>query len=857
MPIFALTIFTGAFLLFQVQPLIGKYILPWFGGGPGVWTTCMLFFQALLLGGYAYAHFAARLKPRTQAIVHLVLLVVALALLPITPSETWKPHGGENPTLRILALLTASLGLPYFILSSTGPLLQQWFSRANPGQSPYRLYALSNAGSLLALVTYPFLVESYLARKSQATLWAAGLVVYALCCALCAVRLWKSEAQSLKSKFQSPKPDLIAQSAPTSPTLSTSTTPPISVLNQSLWLLLPACASVLLLATTNRLCQDMTVLPFLWVLPLALYLLSFIVCFDNSRWYARYPFSLALLAAFAGLAWAMPHGNDWPLWRLVAIYSGGLFVCCMVCHGELYRLRPEPCRLTAFYLLIAGGGSLGGLFVAVAAPLLFTGYYELYWGLLLCGLLVLLVWVTDRSPDRSALSLPSHRNWHRAACVGLALGIVALGAVLWFRREKFPTDVLASRNFYGVLRVFKERIGEPKEHLLGLMHGRIWHGWQFVDPERATWPTLYYGEQSGVGLALCAMPPGNRRIGVVGLGIGTLAAYAQPGDYMRFYEINPEVQRIAAARFTCLAGSPGRIEIALGDARLSLEREPPQQFDLLALDAFSSDAIPVHLLTRESFELYARHLKTNGVIAVHISNHYLDLEYVLVNVARHFNYRLAVVENIPSPDQWWLLPSLWILLTRDPAILDSPAIRDAARPEEPDSERVPLWTDDFTSVFQILKSGTSPQVALGTTATDLRIASRLINRGNLAEAIAQYRLVLKSQPDLVLALNNLAWLLATSPEASLRNGPEAVQFAEKACRLTRYCAPYLVGTLAAAYAEAGRFPEAIATAQKACNRAVNYPDLLEQNRQHLELYRRGQPYREPATAPAEHTFSQP
>jgi len=827
MPAFALTIFTGAFLLFQVQPLIGKYILPWFGGGPGVWTTCMLFFQALLVGGYAYAHFSSRLKARTQAVVHLALVVGALALLPITPSDAWKPRGGENPALHILALLTVTLGLPYFVLSSTGPLMQQWLSRASPGRSPYRLYALSNAGSLLALVTYPFLVERYLTRQAQAALWAGGLVLYAVGCGFCAVTLWQAEPTLTDQGTRNPRP-----------------APRPSLLNQLLWLLLPACASVLLLATTNKLCQDSTVIPFLWVLPLALYLLSFIICFDNPRWYARPPFTLALIAALGGVCWAMSSGNEWPLWRLVAVYSGALFVCCMVCHGELYRRRPDPSRLTGFYLMIAAGGALGGLFVAVAAPLLFTGYYELHWGLLLCGLLVLLVWVTGRSPP----GLLSDRNWHGAACVGLALGVAALGGALWSRREKFPTDVFASRNFYGVLRVFEERIGAPKEHILGLMHGRIWHGWQFVDPEQATWPTLYYSQQSGIGLALNALPAGPRRIGIVGLGIGTLADYARAGDYFRFYEINPEVQRIANSRFTCLARCAGKVEVAPGDARLSLEREPPQQFDLLALDAFSSDAIPAHLLTREAFELYARHLKPNGVIAVHISNPYLDLEPVLVNVARHFGYRLAVVETIPGPDQWWLLPSLWVLLTHDRAMLDSPVISDAARPEETDSERVPLWTDDFTSVFRILRPPPEAQLDPGVAEADLGMAGRMTEQGNIAGAILRYRLVLKTRPNLVVALNNLAWLLATTHDASLRNGAQAVQLAERACRLTHFCPPRLVGTLAAAYAEAGRFPEAIATAQKACARAVNDPALLERNQQLLELYRKGQPYREPAAA---------
>jgi hypothetical protein len=850
MPAFALTIFVGAFLLFQVQPLVGKFILPWFGGGPGVWTTCMVFFQALLLGGYAYAHVLSRFRPRAQAIAHLALVAASLVLLPITPSDAWKPHGGENPVVRILALLTITLGLPYFVLSATSPLLQQWFSQVSRGRSPYRLYALSNVGSLLALITYPLVIENHLARSTQATVWGCGLVFYALCCSACGWKLWKAEPNA-EGRRQNAETD-----SADGGTGDIALSPQPSTLNYLLWLLLPACASVLLLATTNKLCQDITVIPFLWVLPLTLYLLSFVICFDSPRWYARWPFALALLAAFGLVCWAFLRGSFWPVWRLVAVYSGALFVCCMVCHGELYRLRPEPRRLTSFYLMIAAGGALGGLFVAVGAPLLFRGYYELQWGLLACGLLFLLISVRARFPaqprQETALapagSGSSGLGWQSLACVVAALAVVVVGVLIGLRRDRYPTQVYSSRNFYGVLRLFEERIQDPQQHILGLMHGHVWHGWQFRDPGQAKKPTLYYNEQSGVGLALSALRGGGRRIGVVGLGIGTLASYARPGDCMRFYEINPEVERIAASPFTCLSRCRGKVELAPGDARLSLEREPPQQFDLLVLDAFSSDAIPAHLLTREAFELYARHLKTNGVIAVHISNPYLDLEPVLGNAARSMGYAIAAIEFLPRPNQWWLLPSLWVLLSHDRSLIDSPTIRDAARPLQPDCERVRLWTDDFTSVFPLLKPKDPAEVEPGAAQADLDRATRLAEQGNLAQAVAQYRLVLKAHPNLVVALNNLAWLLATSPDATVRNGPEAVQCAEKACRLTRYCVPRLVGTLAAAYAETGRFPEAVATARKACARAGDEPALLKRNRELLEMYRKGQAFHEAANS---------
>jgi hypothetical protein len=770
MAAYALTIFTGAFLLFQVQPLIGKYILPWFGGGPGVWTTCMLFFQMLLLGGYAYAHFTSRwLKPRTQAVVHLVLLAAALALLPITPNDAWKPSGGGDPTLRILTLLAVSLGLPYFVLSATGPLIQQWFSRAKPGVSPYRLYALSNLGSLLALVSYPFFFETHFTRKIQAGLWAWGLVAYVLCCGFCALRLWKAEVQSPESKVQGRGTGDGSEESESSTTPAPAINSQPSTINYLLWLLLPACASVLLLATTNKLCQDVAVIPFLWVLPLALYLLSFIICFDSPRWYVRFPFTLALIAALGGLCWALFNGSDLVLSKQVALYCGGLFICCMVCHGELYRLKPDPRHLTGFYLMIAAGGALGGLFVAVAAPLLFTDYFELHWGLFLCGVLFLLVCATDhagspksevRSPkwdpwrwmgcglallvvgglDRFLVWLPAHtkvlskdystdlrvgilpvvvlavgywivrrkfksfQHWRLLTCAWLFLGMIALGATLWNQaRDSGSERVSRSRNFYGVLTVYEHEKSDPLSHYFLLQHGRITHGLQFVDPVQATWPISYYGPDTGIGLGVAALPLGPRRIGVVGLGTGTMAAFGRVGDYLRFYEINPQVEAVATSWFSYLPKCLGKVEVAPGDARLTLEREPPQHFDLLVLDAFSSDAIPVHLLTKEAFETYERHLNTNAIIAVHISNHYLDLEPVVVNLARQFGYKLASIDFDENDEEWWLYGCTWILLSHSERILSRPAIRNAAGIVKANSARVPLWTDDFASLFQILR----------------------------------------------------------------------------------------------------------------------------------------------------------
>jgi len=863
MPVFGLTIFLGAFLLFQVQPLIAKYILPWFGGGPGIWTTFMLFFQVVLLGGYAYAHLTSRwLKPRTQIIVHLVVLLAALAWLPITPSNSWKPTGAENPTVQILALLVASLGLPYFVLSTTGPLLQQWFSRTHPGRSPYRLYALSNVGSLAALLSYPAFFENHFTRKTQASLWGMGLFVFVVGCAFCASKVWKANSQP-KSASETPKQDA-EQNRTVDSTDTTKDGPPRTTLvTRSLWLLFPACASVLLLATTNKMCQDVAVIPFLWVIPLAVYLLSFIICFDNSRWYARGPFLLALAAALAATCWVLSRRPETGILVHLGIYSAGLLVCCIVCHGELYRLRPDPRYLTSFYLLIAAGGALGGVFVAVIAPLVFADYYELHLGLLSCGLLVLIVWVRDAlrnpaaikpaagSPVQSARQTTSgmsaalkYRWWIAGA---ISLGLVALAIGLWApTRQKSDGMVERTRNFYGVLTVRERAKEEPRLHRFVLDHGATTHGLQFVDRVMALRPTTYYSERSGVGLVLRALPPGNRRIGVVGLGAGTLASYARTGDDWRFYEINPEVKRLASTRFSYLSDCEGRLEFAIGDARLSLEREAPQNFDLLALDAFNSDAIPVHLLTAEAFEVYQRHLKPDGVIAVHISNGCLDLEPVVLALARRFNFQSAVIPF--GTDQGWIFASVWILMSHNGAIMDSGSIREAARPPQPESERVRLWSDDFASLFQILGKGTPYEIKPDLTAAHCLAADRLLQRHDYAGAIDQYRRALECDPHLAAALNNLAWLLAANPNPSLRNGAEAVQLAEKACQLSRYRQTSLIGTLAAAYAEAGRFDDAIAAAERACALAAarqGEQALLQQNQQLLKFYRARRPYHEP------------
>jgi len=736
---FALTIFAGAFLLFQVQPLIGKYILPWFGGSPGVWTTCMLFFQMLLLGGYAYAHATSRfLKPRAQALLHVILLVAALAMLPITPRDTWKTHPAGDPTWHILALLAASLGLPYLVLSATGPLMQEWFRRTSPGASPYRLYALSNVGSLLALVSYPFYFETQFTRAAQAAFWSWGLVFYAACAAFCAWRVW-----------QRAEPDAAQRSAEAADAAA----PRPALGQRALWLCLPACASILLLAVTNKMCQDVAVIPFLWVLPLGLYLLTFIISFDGPRWYSRFYYTLALAAAMVAVCVALFEGADMPIVQQVVIYSATMFVGCMICHGELYHLKPHPRHLTSFYLMISAGGAVGGLFVALVAPYVFDNFYEIHLALALAVLLLLVLSLRGASALSAArwrwlglllgaaavygaargagrlqwavwagaalvaagLWLWSRRraaglNWHRFTCAAMTVGLVALVVALGRQIAESSRGALVSgRNFYGVLSVFQYQQENPLNHYYVLQHGRITHGLQFAAPDRAAMVTSYFGPQTGLGLALRNFPrQENQRIGLLGLGVGTIAAYGKPGDYLRIYEINPHVTEIAAKPFSYVALCKAKVDIVMGDGRLSMEQEPPQNFDFLIMDAFSSDAVPVHLLTKEAFEIYLRHLKPDGAILVNISNRYLDLRPVVENAAKVFGLRAHTVNSDDGgadEDEggWWLYGATWMILSKNQDFMDRDALRHAAAPPSAKPNTIPLWTDDYASMFRILQ----------------------------------------------------------------------------------------------------------------------------------------------------------
>ena len=669
---FAITVFVSAFLLFQIQPLISRVILPWFGGSPAVWTTCMLFFQAVLFAGYAWAHILNRfLRLRSQLLLHAALLVVSAVLLKILPDADLKPEPDTAPIAGILSLLLVSVGLPYFLLSSTGPLLQAWFAQAGRGRSPWRLYAVSNAGSLLALLSFPFVFEPLMDVSTMGKFWSGGFILFACVCITSGI-LAVRHAPAVEAENEARQAKLPFRSMAT-------------------WFALACLPSVALLAITNTACMDVAVIPFLWIVPLALYLLSFILCFDSQRWYHRALFAVFTLLLSSCLCGLLMFGSVFslPLPGLLALYFSLLFCICMMCHGELARLKPDSEHLTVFYLTMSAGGACGGLFAGLIAPTVFSEYWELH--LCLGAAIICALWVTAHS-----------QNWlgRRLTAPMWAMVVAAIPVVLFitFTAEAIMSSqdtIAVSRSFYGVLRIEKD----SETRALLMRHGRVVHGVQL--PNSWQQPTTYYSRGSGVGRTIAAIQsekPGIKA-GLVGLGCGTLAAYGRPEDKFRFYEINFDVIEQAQTHFDFLKNSPSQNEISLGDARLVLESEEPQHFDLLVLDAFSGDAVPTHLLTKEAFQLYQTHLNDDGVIAIHISNRYFDLRPVIDAAAEKL--KLQTLTLVVPEQQELIFPSSeWVILSRSNRVMLNPAVRQIAIAHQ--QKRV-LWTDSYSNLFGILK----------------------------------------------------------------------------------------------------------------------------------------------------------
>lgn len=666
MPLHAAAIFLGSFLLFLVQPLVARQMLPWFGGAASVWTVCMVFFQVALLAGYAYAHLVTRyLAPKPRAVMHLALLTLSVLWLPIAADASWKPAGEDAPAPRILLFLLSTIGLPFALLAANGPLAQAWFARARPGVSPYRLFALSNLASLLALLGYPVLLEPWLATAGQVWVWSGLYMVFAIVLAIAAFK------------------DSLLPASPFASTAALAEAPAPGPRDYLVWTGLAALGSVLLLSVTNHLTQDVASFPLLWVVPLALYLVTFILCFERERAY-RLPLYAALFIAVVvcfAIARAVP-GLKESLPAQLAVSAALVFVGCMICHGELAQMRPAPRHLTGFYLTVAAGGALGGLLVGVAAPLLLPNYFELDIALAATVGLILLRIRTGkaRSPVFTAIALGGP--------------VLLVGAQ--FVKERSEA-VVSSRNFYGVLRLLE--VGDGSERERQIVHGTIIHGRQFLGAERRREAAGYYRREGGGGRAIEArMERGAVRVGVVGLGAGALAAYGRPGDTMRFYEINPAVIAMAKRDFTYLGDSKAAIETVLGDARLVLEREAPQRFDVLAIDAFSGDAIPVHLLTLEALDVYLRHLAPDGILAFHVSNKFLVLPPVVGTLAKARGLQARYVgDRDPATGA---AISEWVLLSRSGASLAHPRIAPASS-EAP--ARGGVWTDDFATPLLALK----------------------------------------------------------------------------------------------------------------------------------------------------------
>ncbi len=810
--VYGLVIFISAYLLFQVQPLVSKSILPWFGGTPSVWTTCMLFFQILLFGGYAYAHLvSSKLSPKAQLGLHLVLMLLALTAS-VLPAASWKPTGAENPIVQIVLMLAVSIGLPFFVLSSTGPLVQNWFSRAQSGRSPYHLYALSNVGSLLGLLLYPFFIEIKFDLTEQGSLWWWGFVAFVVGCALCGLNFsTRATAQTV-----SETKDTTAER----PTLR----------RRLLWFFLAAVPSIMLLATTNQVCLDVASIPFLWILPLTLYLLTFIISFAHERWYLRRTCAILLPLSLVGVVIIMISDAGASLELQLLGYFAALFFTAMCCHGELVRAKPAPQYLTEFYLWMSAGGAAGGLFVGLVAPYVFDLYLELHVGILAALVLMGVVW--SQYED-----VRWYQFWKTPGVIFFSIAI-SIAALLRLEIDReLKSAIYTTRNFYGVLRIrdTRENIGEAIEFFEGrvasddgvllpcisfpvpsggeymtedttgpqglytytiyaigddgyfalaktegqdwsrltsipnppgltelepgyeyitfglnepiedvqfdvtwnvgsrrLMNGRILHGTQFLRADRKRWPTSYYARSSAIGRMMAGHQVGEpRHIGVVGLGTGSVAVYAEKQDRVTYYEINDDCVEIAGAGskvysstyeelptpdfdpvyFSYLKDFGGDGRIILGDARLALERADNEQFDFLVLDAFSSDAIPAHLLTVEAFEVYLRHMKDDGILAVHISNRHFDLGPVVAALANHFELIDRYVWDDPDElvfddpnGNVGVSRSEWILMSKTETPFDCDQLRD----EETLLRTEPvLWTDAYSNLTQVLKSKTA------------------------------------------------------------------------------------------------------------------------------------------------------
>jgi len=666
--LFAGTSFTSAFLLFLVQPIIAKQILPWFGGSAAVWSVCMVFFQVVLLAGYAYSDWVSRnLSPRRQVVVHIALLAASLVFMPIVAASNWKPDGTEEPTLWILGLLMGTIGLPYFLLSTTGPLIQTWVSRTIQDAHVYRYFSLSNLASLVSLISYPFVIEPHAALLQQAYAWSWLYALFALLCSGAALNYLR-HLHTLPPAAHVQKHDPEGDWDP-------------ALRDYLLWLGLSAMGSWLLLAITNHLTQNVAAIPFLWLLPLTIYLLTFVLCFESDRWYRRNVFLLPTGLLLAFCAYALGGVS---VRVAIPLYALGLFLFCMFFHGELARLRPGPRYLTRFYLMLSLGGALGGIAVGLVAPRVLPAFYELGIGLVIATLLAMVL----LRGQKFLMSI--------AGILAILCGYFLFAQI----NDDFEGARRIERNFYGALLSVDVQRDDSADNVRQLYHGSVKHGEQFLALARQQEPTTYYGLSAGIGRAIASSRPYGRKVGLIGMGAGTLALYGQSGDVYRFYEIDPVVTELARTEFTFIADSRARVETVLGDARLSLERESPHGFDVLAVDAFSGDSIPVHLITTQAMEVYLKHMKPDGIIAFHVTNRFLWLPPIVARIAAAKGLHAVLIHD--ENDNPALRNTDWVLVAADPHALERELIRKVAISLNPD-KAVQAWSDDFNNLFDALK----------------------------------------------------------------------------------------------------------------------------------------------------------
>lgn len=681
---FAATMTLAGFLLFQVQLVLGKFILPWFGGSASTWLVCMLFYQVALLVGYAHAYaITLPLAIRRQVQVQAAILVLSLLLLPIAPSDAWKPQDATDPTWRILGLLAACVAVPYIALATTTPLLSRWLAHVEPSLNPVRFFAASNVGSFLGLLTYPFFFERMLTSPQQARWWSWAYALYAALFALCGWLTWQRAPDSDHAQ-----PASASTAGANDPWL--------------LWVAYSGLGSALLVATTNAITQWSAVIPFLWVVPLSVYLVTFIVTFAYPRAYQRLAFGSAFML-LAGTAFLQPvPESSYALFQQLVLQTAVLFAGCMICHGELVRLQPDAARLPKFYLAVAAGGALGGICVVLLAPFLFSDYFEHPLVLAIIAVVAFAHMLPRAQPRVATLIIGG---------LTIFAGVFFIGSLAaGFREELTGNSVVERvRNFYGVVKVVRRNQHDPEIADMALLQAGIDQGGQYVAPERRMQTICGFNPESGLGLALDHQAKRREgqplRIGVIGLGAGMVASLASEGDTLRYYEINPGVLHLSNRHFTFIKESKAKLDVLLGDARLVLERQlktnEPQNFDVLVLDAFRGASPPMHLMTKEAFAVYLSHLSENGILAVNFELDTFEVAPLHRGMAKQFGLHVRWVET-PSDTDDCAFPVSWALYTKDKTFFDQRPVRNMVSPWRDKGKSELVWTDLDSNLMSII-----------------------------------------------------------------------------------------------------------------------------------------------------------